>query len=205
MSVAQLISKKLTLSIKNNGIASLVMSGGSSPLKIFEELSNIDIHWAKVQVTLVDDRLVNDNNIYSNQKLIYDYFLLNKARLAQFIPLTKKIITKNIIRTPFDITLLGMGEDGHFASLFPDMINDFNAFNIKAKPQVLKISSNGDPFLPRITMNLSLILKSEFIILLVKGLKKKKILDISLYDQSFPIHYLLKNRVSNFYIEKINN
>ena len=205
MSVAQLISKKLTLSIKNNGIASLVMSGGSSPLKIFEELSNIDIHWAKVQVTLVDDRLVNVNNIYSNQKLIYDYFLFNKARLAQFIPLTKKIITKNIIRTPFDITLLGMGEDGHFASLFPDMINDFNAFNTKAKPQVLKIPSNGDPFLPRITMNLSLILKSEFIILLVKGSKKQSTLDKSLNDKSFPIHYLLKNRVSNFYIEKIDN
>jgi len=205
MSVAQLISKKLTLSIKNNGIASLVMSGGSSPLKIFEELSNIDIHWAKVQVTLVDDRLVNDNNIYSNQKLIYDYFLLNKARLAQFIPLTKKIITKNIIRTPFDITLLGMGEDGHFASLFPDMITDFNAFDIKAKPEVFEIASYGDPFLPRITMNLSLILKSEFIILLVKGSKKQNILDKSLNDKSFPIHYLLKNRVSNFYIEKINN
>lgn len=205
MSVAQLISKKLTLSIENNGIASLVMSGGSSPLKIFEELSNIDIPWAKVQVTLVDDRLVNDNNIYSNQKLIYDYFLLNKARLAQFIPLTKEIITKNLIRTPFDIMLLGMGEDGHFASLFPDMVNDFSAFNTKAEPEILKISSHGDPFLPRITMNFSLILKSEFIILLVKGSKKQNTLDKSLNDKSFPIHYLLKNRVSNFYIEKIND
>ena len=205
MNVVQLISKKLTLSIENNGIASLVMSGGSSPLKIFEELSNIDIHWAKVQVTLVDDRLVNDNNIYSNQKLIYDYFLLNKARLAQFIPLTKEIITKNLIRTPFDITLLGMGDDGHFASLFPNMVNDFSAFNTKAEPEILKIPSHGDPFLPRITMNFSLILKSEFIILLVKGSKKQNTLDKSLNDKSFPIHYLLKNRVSNFYIEKIND
>ena len=98
-----------------------------------------------------------------------------------------------------------MGDDGHFASLFPDMVNDFSAFNTKAEPEILKISSHGDPFLPRITMNFSLILKSEFIILLVKGAKKQNTLDKSLNDKSFPIHYLLKNRFSNFYIEKIND
>ena len=205
MSVAKLISKKLSLSIENNGMASLVISGGSSPLKVFEELSNIDITWPKVKVTLVDDRLVDYNNKFSNHKLIYDYFLKNKAKSAQFIPLTQEIITKNLIRTPFDITLLGMGDDGHFASLFPDMVNDFSAFNTKAEPEILKIPSHGDPFLPRITMNFSLILKSEFIILLVKGSKKQNTLDKSLNDKSFPIHYLLKNRVSNFYIEKIND
>ena len=205
MSVAKLISKKLSLSIENNGMASLVISGGSSPLKIYEELSNIDIPWPKVKVTLVDDRLVDYNNNYSNHMLIYNFFLKNKAKSAKFIPLTKEIINKNLIRTPFDITLLGMGEDGHFASLFPDMVNDFSAFNTKAEPEILKISSHGDPFLPRITMNFSLILKSEFIILLVKGSKKQNTLDKSLNDKSFPIHYLLKNRVSNFYIEKIND
>lgn len=205
MSVAQLIAEKLNYAVKTKGFASFVVSGGSSPLKIFEELSNIDILWSKIQITLVDDRLVDTNNIYSNEKLINDYLLINKAKLAQFIPLTEKIITKNIIKTPFDINLLGMGVDGHFASLFPDMINDFNAFDLKAKPDIFKISSHGDPFLPRITMNLSLILKSEFIILLVKGSKKESILDVSLNDKSFPIHYLLKNRVSNFYIERIND
>ena len=139
MNVVQLISKKLTLSIENNGIASLVMSGGSSPLKIFEELSNIDIPWAKVQVTLVDDRLVDNDNIYSNQKLIYDYFLINKAKLAQFIPLTKEIITKNIIRTPFDISLLGMGLDGHFASLFPELLENISLFELKRSQKFLKL------------------------------------------------------------------
>ena len=74
MSIAKLISKKLSLSIENNGMASLVISGGSSPLKIYEELSNIDIPWPKVKVTLVDDRLVDYNNNYSNHKLIYDFF-----------------------------------------------------------------------------------------------------------------------------------
>jgi 6-phosphogluconolactonase len=66
MSVAKLISKKLSFSIENNGMASLVISGGSSPLKVFEELSNIDIPWPKVKVTLVDDRLVDYNNKFSN-------------------------------------------------------------------------------------------------------------------------------------------
>ena len=205
MILTKLISDKLKLAIDKKGTATFVVSGGTSPLKLFEDLSKIDLPWNKVKITLVDDRLVNKNHIHSNQKLINDHLLKNKAKLANFIPLSEKIIKSKIIITPFDVNLLGMGEDGHFASLFPDMINDFNLFDLSADPNILIITSHGDPFLPRITMNLSLILQSEFIILLVKGSKKQNTLDKSLNDKSFPIHYLLKNRVSNFYIEKIND
>ena len=97
-----------------------------------------------------------------------------------------------------------MGEDGHFASLFPSMIDDFDAFNIKAKFKVFETSSQGDPFLPRVTMNLSLILNSEMIILLVKGEKKIKVLNEAYNNKKLPIHYLLKNRRENLFIEKID-
>ena len=96
-----------------------------------------------------------------------------------------------------------MGEDGHFASLFPDMIKDFNLFDLSADPSIVRITSHGDPFLPRITMNLSLILKSEFIVLLVKGTIKQKIIEEAKNDNSLPIHCLLKNRASNIMIEYI--
>ena len=203
MILTKLISDKLKLAIDKKGTATFVVSGGSSPLKLFEDLSKIDLPWNKVQITLVDDRLVNKNHIHSNQKLINDHLLKNKAKLANFIPLSEKIIKSKIIITPFDVNLLGMGEDGHFASLFPDMINDFNLFDLSADPNILTITSHGDPFLPRITMNLSLILKSEFIVLLVKGAIKQKIIDQAKNDNSLPIHYLLKSRASNFLIEYI--
>jgi 6-phosphogluconolactonase len=203
MILTKLISDKLKLAIDKKGTATFVVSGGTSPLKLFEDLSKIDLPWNKVQITLVDDRLVNKNHIHSNQKLINDHLLKNKAKLANFIPLSEKIIKSKIIITPFDVNLLGMGEDGHFASLFPDMIKDFNLFDLSADPSILTISSHGDPFLPRITMNLSLILKSEFIVLLVKGSIKQKIIDQAKNDNSLPIHYLLKSRASNFLLEYI--
>jgi len=203
MILTKLISDKLKLAIDKKGTATFVVSGGTSPLKLFEDLSKIDLPWNKVKITLVDDRLVNKNHIHSNQKLINDHLLKNKAKLANFIPLSEEIIKSKIIITPFDVNLLGMGEDGHFASLFPDMINDFNLFDLSADPNILTITSHGDPFLPRITMNLSLILKSEFIVLLVKGSIKQKIIDQAKNDNSLPIHYLLKSRASNFLLEYI--
>ena len=203
MILTKLISDKLKLAIAKKGNATFVVSGGNSPLKLFDNLSKIDLPWNKVQITLVDDRLVDKNHIHSNQKLITDHLLKNKAKLANFIPLSEKIIKSKIILTPFDVNLLGMGEDGNFASLFPDMIKNFNSFDLNADPNVFSITSHGDPFLPRITMNLSLILKSEFIVLLVKGAIKQKIIDQAKNDNSLPIHYLLKSRASNFLIEYI--
>jgi 6-phosphogluconolactonase len=205
MKIVELIAERLSYSIEKKGLASLVVPGGTSPIKIFDQLSSADLPWSKVNITLVDDRLVEPDNKNSNQKLVSDYFLKNKARAAKFFPLTKDIITElDIFKLPFDVSLLGMGEDGHFASLFPNMIDDFNAFNVKAGFKVFKTSSQGDPFLPRITMNLSLILNSKMIILLVKGEKKIKVLNEAYNNKKLPIHYLLKNRKENLFIEKID-
>jgi 6-phosphogluconolactonase len=98
-----------------------------------------------------------------------------------------------------------MGEDGHFASLFPNMINLPEAFSLKAKPKVLKTDALGSPLHPRITMNLSMIMESSFIILLVKGKLKQDILDKANMNSDYPIHYLIKNRNKKILIKKIND
>ena len=204
MSIVKLITEKLNSSIEKKGLASLVVSGGSSPKKIFDELSNVDIEWSKVQVTLVDDRLVDAEDSNSNQRLLNENFFKNKAENELFLPLSEDLNSNNNIKMPFDVNVLGMGEDWHFASLFPNMLADQDAFSIDASYKIFKTIPQGDPFLPRITMNLSLILSSELIILLVKGKAKQNILDISVNNETYPIHYLLKNRKNNFFIEKIN-
>ena len=204
MSVTTLISAKLEDAINKSGTASLVVSGGSSPIKIFKDLSKIELPWSKVQITLVDDRLVEPQSENSNQRLLSEHFLKNKAKKSKFFPLSEDLISYKKFKIPFDVTLIGMGEDGHFASLFPSMIGDKEGYSIDANHKIFKTSSQGNPFLPRITMNLSLIMSSELIILLVKGKAKQNILELAKNDETYPIHYLLKNKHKNFIIEKIN-
>ena len=205
MDISKLISVKLNSTIERDGCASLVVSGGSSPITIYEELSNVDISWSRVFLTLVDDRLVDPNHKDSNQKLLYKHLIKNKAKDIKFFPLDHKISSNKEFKKPFDITLLGMGEDGHFASLFPNMINSHEAFSSLAKPKVLKTPPEGIPRHPRITMNLSMILESAYIILLIEGNTKQAVLDKAKMNTDYPIHFLIKNRDQNFYIKKIND
>ena len=205
MSIVKLISDKLNSSIENKGYGSLVVSGGSSPISIYEELSNIDLSWSKVFLTLVDDRLVDPDHRDSNQKLLHNHFIKNKAKNINFFPLTENFLSNTEFKKPFDVTLLGMGEDGHFASLFPDMINQNEAFDLNASPKILITPPQGNPFIPRITMNLSLIMESLNIILLVKGKAKQNIFEKAKKDKKLPIHHLIKNRNRDFFIEKVND
>ena len=205
MSIVNLISDSLNSSIDNEGSASLILSGGYSPISIYEELSNIDISWSKVFLTLVDDRLVDPDHRDSNQKLLHNHFIKNKAKNINFFPLTENFLSNTEFKKPFDVTLLGMGEDGHFASLFPDMINQNEAFNLNASPKILITPPQGNPLMPRITMNLSLIMESLNIILLVKGKVKQNIFEKALKEKKLPIHHLIKNRNRDFFIEKVND
>ena len=205
MNIVKLISDKLNSSIENKGFGSLVVSGGSSPISIYEELSNIDLSWSKVFLTLVDDRLVDPDHKDSNQKLLHNHLIKNKAKNINFFPLTENFLSYTEFKKPFDITLLGMGEDGHFASLFPDMINQNEAFDLNASPKILITPPQGNPFIPRITMNLSLIMESLNIILLVKGKAKQNIFEKAKQEQKLPIHHLIKNRNRDFFIEKAND
>ena len=205
MNIVKLISDKLNSSIENKGFGSLVVSGGSSPISIYEELSNIDLSWSKVFLTLVDDRLVDPDHKDSNQKLLHKHLIKNKAKNINFYPLTENFLSNTEFKKPFDVTLIGMGEDGHFASLFPDMINQYEAFDINASPKILTTPPKGNPLIPRITMNLSLIMESLNIILLVKGKAKQNIFEKAKQEQKLPIHHLIKNRNRDFFIEKAND
>ena len=126
MDVIELIIKNLSLSIDKYDSASMAVPGGTSPIKIFDELSKQKLDWSKVQITLVDDRLVDSENDHSNQKLIRNHLLKNEAQISDFIPLNKNLHKDNNFKFPLDICLLGIGNDGHIASLFKNNISEKN-------------------------------------------------------------------------------
>ncbi len=205
MDVIELITKNLSSSINKYQNASIAVPGGTSPIKIFNKLSKQKLDWSKVQITLVDDRLVDPNHNHSNQKLINNYLLKNEAKKSKFIPLNKNLNKDDNFKFPLDICLLGIGNDGHFASLFPNMINNTNMLDPKSNSSIDEVKANGNPFIPRISMNLPLILSSNLIILLIKGKLKQEVLREAYNNKNIPLYYLLKHRINNFHIELLND
>lgn len=127
---AQEIADKLRAGIEQNGTASLLVSGGSTPRPMFAELSQKDIDWSKVNIALVDDRWVEINDDASNEKMVNEALLINKAKVANFVGMKTdeqdafkavEAVSEKLghIQQPFDVVILGMGEDGHTASIFP--------------------------------------------------------------------------------------
>ena len=202
MSFVDQITSSLSVAIDERGTASFVVSGGSSPTSVFKALvagdHNHDVDWERVTITLVDDRQVADDHDHSNCKLIRSKLLQGPVGAAQFLPLTVDGPASEIPR-PFDVMLLGMGSDGHFASLFPPMVDD-KAMDVRATPAVIETESYGDPKWPRVTMNLSMILQSRLILLLVNSSVKRETLASAKIDRSLPVHHLITQNVQSVQI-----
>ena len=107
----------------------LLVSGGSTPAPVFRALSQAPLDWSRIDIALVDERWLPPGDPDSNGRLVTDDLLRNKARDARFEPLVRAnrsietaVHDANLhARNPADIVLLGMGDDGHTASLFPRM------------------------------------------------------------------------------------
>ena len=188
----QSIADSLSSSINLNGYASFVVCGGSSPLSLYDNLSNKDLDWSKVSIFLGDDRVVPPNHPDSNNNLIQLHLLKNKASSASFYPLNDSKIAIQDIKRPFDVVLLGLGNDGHFASLFPAQLNNTCAFDADATPSIIVSDQDlGTPSHRRISMNLSMLIDAKRCILLVPNLTKRKIVERAFKDNQLPLHFLL--------------
>lgn len=128
--LADRIASDLRQAIRQRGHATLLVSGGRSPVPLFANLSLAEIDWSNVTVSLVDERWVDETDASSNAALVRQHLLVNRAADASFIPLYTGAAnpregeqalaeTMNRLRLPFTAVILGMGDDGHTASLFP--------------------------------------------------------------------------------------
>ena len=188
--IAAAIAKRLRDAIEMRGVARLVVCGGSSPLGIFACLAETPLKWDAVQITLADDRQVPADDPDSNIKLVAEHLLQAHASAAHFTPLHELDASGWM---PFDVVVLGMGADGHFASLFPDMLDDAAALNLDVSPQILYPEARGNPCLPRISMNLSMLTNSEAVFLLIKGAEKMAVVKAALESPThrYPVGVLL--------------
>ena len=195
--IATSIASTLEESVLKKGYATLVVSGGNSPVEIFAHLNQMLISWSKITVILGDDRMLDSANSDSNDKLIRENLIINKAGAAKYLSLIDPLVTPSKLNFPFDVSLLGMGLDGHFASLFPELLANMSLFEVDA-PHEIYLSENalGDPSYKRITMNLSMLLDSVRCILLVSSKSKREVLDQAIGDSRLPIYHLInQNKV----------
>ena len=190
--ISQTIFDKLEKDLCENGQSTFIVSGGSSPVQIFKDLSAMQAKWSDINISLVDDRVVDTNHDDSNEKLVNNVLIKDEAKDANFISLCNQYKDLLNLKRPFGIMLLGMGEDGHFASLFPKLIEtNPEYFDLESDSEIFFTEPMGNPCHRRVSMNLSMILESKDIFLLVSSKKKSEVLNQAKSDKSLPLHYLL--------------
>ena len=129
-SLIKSIIRDLSLAISAKGHATLLSSGGNSPIKILNLLSmSNSLDWSCINASLIDDRMVHKNHKDSNEKILIENLAVNSAKDVNIISLCKNAEKISKLKRPFDIVLMGFGYDGHFASLFPTHIKEKNLFS----------------------------------------------------------------------------
>jgi len=123
------VAASLASAIKLRGDATLIVSGGSTPKPFLEALARQNLQWSRLNVSLADERWVEPHDIDSNERFVRDNLLVGAAESATFISLKNPATSPDkgwelcdagvaTLRRPFDVVVLGMGGDGHTASLF---------------------------------------------------------------------------------------
>jgi 6-phosphogluconolactonase len=162
---------------EKNGSAAIAVSGGSTPKPFFAALSKQKLDWARVTITLVDERQVPEDNPRSNARLVRDNLWCNEAAVAQFMPLYLNPLIGRI--APFDVAILGMGNDGHTASFFPGGDNLASAIDKTNSEAVITMNAQGAGE-PRLTFTLQRLLNAKHLCLHIQGDDKIKVLEKAL-------------------------
>jgi 6-phosphogluconolactonase len=180
--LADQVAASLKSALDSRGLASLVVSGGKSPIRLFELLRTETLDWSRICIALADERWVDPSDPGSNEKLVRDVLLQGPASAARFQGLKNGAPTPDMgavsawetfarVPRPFDAVVLGMGDDGHTASLFPGSPNLASALNPFAAAGCVGMRAPVAPQ-PRLSLNLSALLDSRRVVVLITGAAK---------------------------------
>ncbi|MCG5073077.1 6-phosphogluconolactonase [Paraburkholderia tagetis] len=162
--------------------ATLAVSGGTSPRPFLETLSTHRFDWAHTDITLVDDRWVSETDSASNARLVHETLLKNEAAQARFLPLvdvTQELdahvaaLNADPQRLLPNVAVLGMGEDGHTASIFADAPEWHEAITT-ARPFVA-VHPQAAPH-ARVSWSMQALRQMDRLFLLIAGQRKLDVL-----------------------------
>jgi 6-phosphogluconolactonase len=171
-----------------SGPAAIALSGGQTPMRFFRALSEQALDWARVTVTLVDDRFVPESSERSNAAMLRAHLLRGPAAAARFLPLVGDAgtveaaarLAEDGVRAlplPFAAVVLGMGLDGHTASFFPGGDRLEAALAGAALVETMRAPGAGEP---RITLTLPVMLAAGQVALHIEGAAKRAVLERAL-------------------------
>jgi 6-phosphogluconolactonase len=192
----------LRAALQENGRASIAVPGGTSPAPFFRTLAQADLDWSKVRVTLTDERYVPLESDESNSRLLRQTFLQGRAAAAQFVmpdlnasleDAAKEWDAQIRAAPAFDLVVLGMGEDGHFASLFPASPALVQGLNLDADCYALPAQDKSPQ---RLSLTLRALTNTRHLVFLVGGATKREIIQNVLRNaagvETLPISTLLR-------------
>jgi 6-phosphogluconolactonase len=203
--LVETVIRQLRAALAQGRSASLVVPGGRTPVPFFDQLSRSPLEWNRVQVTLTDERWVDVNDGASNERLLREHLLRNAATQAHVVGLRGESAAIDatgtwqrlaVVERPFDVVVLGMGEDGHIASLFPGDPDSTRGLDLTQAPGCVAVHAPAAPS-DRVSLNLAALLQCRLLVLLVTGEHKWQILQHE-WDPStqvhLPVHQLLSQR-----------
>lgn len=198
---AELICQRLSDALNTRGVASLVVSGGTSPIPLFERLNMAPLPWHKITVTLADERWVDNHHENSNERLIHAHLLKNRAESACFIPLKNESSTPKqgarlteqalkVLPNVLDVVVLGMGMDGHTLSWFPDASQLDAVMNPTNRARCGEVNSPSAAH-PRLTLNYRWIANARDLVLFLSNEEKtRRFKDLCAAQARLPVDLL---------------
>lgn len=200
---ADLLAAALRDDLNAGGRASLALSGGTTPGDCYAALSAEPLAWDQVTLVPSDERWVPPDHADSNERLIRAQLMRGAAAAARFVPLFREglefadapaAVERDLaeLSVPFSAVLLGMGADGHFASLFPDYAGLQQALDPAAAERCVAVETAASPYL-RISLTLAGLLQASRLTLLFFGADKRTVFEAAARgDARYPLSALLQ-------------
>lgn len=206
--LAAAVAQDLRDGLERRGGAMLVVSGGSTPRRFLETLGRAALDWARVVVTLADERWVPPDHPRSNERLLRESLRRGDAGAARFVPLYRSghadpesalvelAADFAALPLPFDAVVLGMGTDGHCASLFPGGDQLEAALRPDSRQRVVPMRVAGAEE-PRVTLTLAALIQTRAMYVHIEGPAKKTVLENALAGRApfehAPVARVLEN------------